>query len=360
MNKLELLEMRKNLLSQASNIVNRCKSEKRELLKVEDQEFQNLINKISKIDDEINENKNQNNTIMKQRSFLRNLKNTNNEAQNELRNELRAHGMQVADNEYIMRAGSPTNGDQIIPTEVSNVEEQLAEISFISTMGGNAVQVPASFVIPTLDGMSLSWEEEDGDDTTATAVTVNPTKLELKRLSGAFALDKKLVDVAAPSLDGAVSNSIYSIIDEKVNEKLIGSMSGATLEASAGTTNFEKIVEAEGLLKDAKVRNIVYLYNPKDLLKLKAVSKKTNELPTAIIDADGKIGGYNTFASSYVPQGTMYAVNPSACWSNIAYVGLISDEYTLAHKGQNRVCVNVYGDAAVSNLAKNVAKITLA
>ena len=360
MNKLELLELRKNLLSQASNIVNKCKKEKRELLKVEDKEFQKLINEISKIDNEISENKNQNNTIMKARSFLRNLKNTNDENQNSLRNELRAHGMQVADNEYIMRAGSPTNGDQIIPTEVADVNEQLAEISFIYAIGGNAVQVPASFVIPTLDGMSLSWEEEDGTDTTATAITVNPTKLELKRLSGAFALDKKLVDVAAPSLDGAVSNSIYSIIDEKVNEKLIGSMSGATLSASAGTTNFEKIVEAEGLLKDAKVRNIVYLYNPKDLLKLKAVSKKTNELPTSIIDIDGKIGGYSTFASSYVPQGTMYAVNPQACWSNIAYVGLISDEYTLAHKGQNRVCVNVYGDAAVSNLAKNVAKITLA
>lgn len=360
MNKLELLETRKNLLSQASNIINRCKKEKRELLKVEDEGFQILINKISKIDDEIRLNKDQNNTNMKQRNFLRNLKNTNNDAQNELRNELRAHGMQVADNEYILRAGSPVNGDQIIPTEVSNVEEQLTEISFISAMGGNAVQVPASFVIPTLDGMSLSWEEEDGTDTTATAITVNPTKLQLKRLSGAFALDKKLVDVAAPSLDSAVSNSIYSIIDEKVNEKLIDSMSGATLAPSAGTTNFEKIVEAEGLLKDAKVRNIVYLYNPKDLLKLKAVSKKTNELPTAIIDADGKIGGYSTFASSYVPQGTMYAVNPQACWSNIAYVGLISDEYTLAHKGQNRVCVNVYGDAAVSNLAKNVAKITLA
>ena len=360
MNKLELLETRKNLLLQASQIINKCKNEKRELLKVEDKEFQKLINEISKIDEQINENKSQNNTIMKTKSFLRNLKNTNNEAQNELRNELRAYGMQVADNEYIMRAGSPTNGDQIIPTEVSNVEEQLAEISFISIMGGNAVQVPASFVIPTLDGMSLSWEEEDGTDTSATAITINPTKLELKRLSGAFALDKKLVDVAAPTLDAAVTNSIYSIVDEKVNEKLIGSMSGATLSATAGTSNFEKIVEAEGLLKDTKVRNIVYLYNPKDLLKLKAVSKKTNELPTSIIDADGKIGGYSTFSSSYVPQGTMYAINPSACWSNIAYVGLISDEFTLAHKGQNRVCVNVYGDAAVSNMAKNVAKITLA
>ena len=360
MNKLELLEMRKNLLSQASQIVNKCKSEKRELLKVEDNEFQKLISEISKIDEQISDNKQEKNSNTNMKSFLRFLKNSDNEAQNSLRNELRKYGLQVQDNEYIMRAGSPTNGDQIVPTEVSNVDEQLAEISFISAMGGNAVQVPASFVIPTLDGMSLSWEEEDGTDTSATAITVNPTKLELKRLSGAFALDKKLVDVAAPSLDGAVSNSIYSIIDEKVNEKLIGSMSGATLEATNGTTNFEKIVEAEGLLKDAKVRNIVYLYNPKDLLKLKAVSKKTNELPTAIIDQDGKIGGYNTFASSYVPKGTMYAVNPSACWSNIAYVGLISDEFTLAHKGQNRVCVNVYGDAAVSNLAKNVAKITLA
>ena len=164
MNKLELLETRKSLLSQASNIVNRCKNEKRELLKVEDTEFQKLINKISKIDDEINENKNQNNTNMKARTFLRNLKNTNDENQNSLRNELRKYGLQVADNEYIMRAGSPTNGDQIIPVEAGNVEEQMAEISFISSMGGNAVQVPASFVIPTLDGMSLSWEEEDGKE----------------------------------------------------------------------------------------------------------------------------------------------------------------------------------------------------
>lgn len=358
MNKLELLERRKTLIEEMKQIVNNAKNQKRQLLKVEDTEFHQIKEEIRQLDEQINNYK-----VDKphnKMSFLRNLKNINDESQNNLRSELRAHGMQIADNEYIMRAGSPTNGDQIIPTEVNDVQNQLTEISFIASMGGNSVQVPAAFVIPTLDGMSLSWEEEDGTDTTATAVTVNPTKLELKRLSGAFALDKKLSDVVAPTLDAAVTNSIYSIVDEKVNEKLIGSMASATLDATGGTTNFEKIVEAEGLLKDAKVRNIVYLYNPKDLLKLKAVSKKTNELPTAIIDADGKIGGYASFASSYVPAGTMYAVNPNACWANIAFVGLINDEYTLAHKGQNRICVNVYGDAAVSNLAKNVAKITLA
>ncbi len=360
MNKLELLEQRANLINELKSILNRAKIEKRELLKVEDTEFQSIRAKIEDIDKQITTDNNKDKKSNKNMSFLRNLKNVNDENQSNLRSELRSFGMQIADNEYIMRAGSPTNGEQIIPTEVADVQNQMAEMSFIATMGGNAVQVPAAFVVPTLDGMNLSWEEEDGTDTTATGISVNPTKLELKRLSGAFALDKKLANVAAPSLDGAVSNSIYSIIDEKVNEKLIGSMSAATLEASAGTTNYEKIVEAEGLLKDAKVRSIVYLYNPKDLLKLKAVSKKTNELPSAIIDADGKIGGYQAFASSYVPAGTMYAVNPNSCWSNIAFIGLISDELTLAHKGQNRVCVNVYGDAAVSNLAKNVAKITLA
>ena len=79
MNKLELLETRKNLLSQASNIVNRCKNEKRELLKVEDNEFQKLINKISKIDDEINDNKQEKNSNTNMKSFLRFLKNSDNE-----------------------------------------------------------------------------------------------------------------------------------------------------------------------------------------------------------------------------------------------------------------------------------------
>ena len=126
MNKLELLERRKTLIEEMKQIVNNAKNQKRQLLKVEDTEFHQIKEEIRQLDEQINNYKID--KPHKKMSFLRNLKNINDELQNNLRSELRAHGMQIADNEYIMRAGSPTNGDQIIPTEVNDVQNQLAEI----------------------------------------------------------------------------------------------------------------------------------------------------------------------------------------------------------------------------------------
>lgn len=358
MNKLELLERRNNLIEEMKSILNRCKEQKRELLKVEDEEFCSIQKQINQIDNTIINNKNQNQKT-KMDSLFRNLKNIG-ENQNEIKNEIRKAGLQVADNEVLInvRAVTPSGGDSTVATQVADVMPQLSEASFVARAGGHVVSVAADFVIPTIDGMGLSWEEEDGTDTTATASTINTTKLVLKRLSGAFPLDKKLVDVVAPSLESAIETSIYSLIDAKINEKVIKAAEATTTVATAN--GFDGLVEAEGklLLANSNPSNIVYIYNPSDLAQLKAKGKKANEILEPILK-DNEIGGHLAIASAFVTAGTVIAVDASMMWANVPYVGLISDEYTLAHKGQNRICVNVYADANIANVNKYAVKVTL-
>ena len=367
MNKLELLEKRSNLINDMKAILNKCKEQKRELLKVEDEEFRNIQNQVEKIDNEINKKEIKSNTN-NMNSLFRNLINANkgevSEMQTAIKNELRKMGQNIADNEIILnvRAVTPTGGENLVPVAVNDVAPQLVEQGFIARAGGHVVAIPSDFVIPTVDGMSLSWEEEDGEDTTATGSTIASTKLVLQRLSGAFTVDKKIFDVVSPSLEAAMTDTIYSLVDAKVNEKVVTAMekSTATVTGATGASNYALLVEAEGKLLGNNVNpsNIVYIYNPSDLAKLKADSRKTNEA-TSILNKDNLIGGRRAIASSYVTAGKVIACDASQLWANIAYVGLIVDEYTLAHKGQNRICINAYGDANIANVNKYAVVVTL-
>lgn len=364
MNKLELLEQRNNLIEEMKFILNNCKTQKRELLKVEDEEFKSLQNQINQIDNTIINNKNQNKT-KKMDSLFRNLiaasKGEEIQGQNEIKTELRKSGKEVADNSYVLnvRAVTPTGSADLVPTNVMEVASVLAETSLISKAGGHIVAVPADIVLPQLSKGTLSWEEEDGTETVNDNFTIASKKLTLNRLSGAFPLDKKMSKVVAPSLESAITDSIYKVIDEKVNEKLLADCQTTTNTVTAGTTNYDRLVEAEGMLlgKNVNTSTCVYIYNPTDLAKLKASGKKANEITEAILK-DGQIGGYNAFASSFVKKGEMLFVDASQLWANIAFIELQHDPYTLASKGQDRIVINAYADTAIANIDYAV-KVTL-
>lgn len=366
MNKLELLEKRNKLIEEMKSILNRCKEQKRELLKVEDEEFRNIQEQINQIDNTIiNNNQNKKQTKTNMNSLFRNLisasKGEEIAGQNEIKNELRKSGKEVADNSYVLnvRAVTPASGEALVPTNVMEVASILAEQSLISKAGGHVVAVPADIVLPSLTKGTLSWEQEDGTETINDNFKIVSKKLTLNRLSGAFPLDKKMTKVVAPSLESAITDSIYKIIDEKVNEKLLKDVATTTNEVSAGTTNYDRLVEAEGMLlsKNVNTSTCVYIYNPNDLAKLKASGKKANEITEPILK-DGQISGYNAFASSFVTKGTMLFVDASQLWANIAFVELQHDPYTLASKGQDRIVINAYADTAIAN-ADYAVKVTL-
>lgn len=364
MNKLELLEQRNNLIESMKSILNNCKSQKRELLKVEDEEFKSIQNQINEIDRNIINNKNQNKTKT-MNSLFRNLilasKGEEIEGQNEIKAELRKSGKEVADNSFVLnvRAVTPIGGESLVPTNVMEVASILAEQSLISKAGGHIVAVPADIVLPQLSKGTLSWEQEDGTESVNDNFAIASKKLTLNRLSGAFPIDKKMSKVIAPSLESAIVDSIYKVIDEKVNEKLLADCQTTTNTVTAGTNNFERLVEAEGTLlgKNVNTSSCVYIYNPGDLSKLKAAGKKANEITESILK-DNQIGGYNAFASSFVKKGEMLFVDASQLWANIAFVELQHDPYTLASKGQDRIVINAYADTTIAN-SDYAVKITL-
>lgn len=364
MNKLELLEKRNGLIKTMKSILNNCKQQKRELLKVEDNEFRSIQKQINEIDNTINNNNQKTKQITNMNSLFRNLINASKgeeiDGQNEIKNEIRKSGKEVADNSFVLnvRAVAPTGGETLTPTNVMEVAAILAEQSLIAKVGGHIVAVPADIVLPSLNKGTLSWEDE-GADVTNNNFTITSKKLTLQRLSGAFPLDKKMSKVVSPSLESAITDSIYKIVDEKINEKLLTNVATTVNVISAGTTNYDRLVEAEGMLlgKNINAENCVYIYNPADLSKLKASGKKANEITEAILK-DGMISGYNAFASSFVAKGTVLMLDATALWANIAFVELQYDPYTLSAKGQDRIVINAYADTAIAN-ADFAVKVTL-
>lgn len=355
MGKLELLEKRKNYLSEMSNILNRAKTHKRALLSIEDKEFNELRSKVENIDKQLNQTENNTNininNTMKNQNLFRNLVNANKGEldQKEIKTQLRKSGVDIQENEYILnvRALTPTGGENLVETQVMELDPILAEKSIFAMAGGHYVSVPAEITLPNLNRGTLNWEN-DGDEVTNDNFSISATKLYLNRLSGAFPMDKKMTKVVSPTLEATISDSIYKLINEKVNAKFMEQVSGATV-VTGGTTSYENLVSAEGVLlgKNVSQSNLVYFYNASDLSKLKARGKRASEITEPIL-ADNKIGGYPAFACNDVPAGKVLMIDSNAMWANIAYVGLILDPYTLASKGQDRIVVNAYGDTNIS------------
>lgn len=361
MNKLELLEKRNELIESMKSILNSAKVQKRELLIVEDTEFRSIQKQINNIDNQIN---NQNKTNKNMNSLFRNLIDASRgeeiTGQAEIKTEIRKSGKEVADNSFVLnvRALTPVGGEALTPTNVMDVAPVLAEQSLIAKVGGHVIAVPADVVLPTLNRGTLVWES-DGVEVTNDNFAIASKKLTLQRLSGAFPLDKKMTKVVSPSLESAITDSIYKIIDEKINEKLLTNVATTVNVVSAGTTNYDRLVAAEGILlgKNVNPDNCVYIYNPTDLSKLKASGKKANEITEPILK-DGLIGGYRAFASSFVAAGTVLMLDATSLWANIAFVELQYDPYTLSAKGQDRIVINAFADTAIAN-TDYAAKVTL-
>jgi len=356
MTKLEALEKRSNYLSEMKGILSKAKNQSRALFPVEEKEFKQLRNRIENIDNQLKtktNNKEKTETLnMKSSTFsFRKLKLASKGEldQKAVKNEIRKSGQSVADNEYIMnvRAMTPTGGENLIPTQVTEVSPILAEESVIAKAGAKVVSIPADIKIPNLTGGDLKWAD-CGTDPANDNFTIGNIDLKLQRLSGYFPVCKSLSKVYSPSLEGAMETSIYNLIDEKMNERLFTSFSGVT--PVTGASSYEALVAAEGALLSAHVSesNIVYFYNPTDLAKLKARGKKAGEIQEPILSDDKTIGGHPAYTSNYVPAGTVYAVDGTQIWENVAYVGLILDEVTNAHLGEDRLIVNVYGNIAVN------------
>lgn len=365
MNKLEKIELRSSNLNKLNSIVEKAKEEKRELTESEVVEFRNLETEIRNIDNEI-DNKNKNTKKMDKFSIFRAWNSSDyTEEQKEIRSYVNKSGISLVNNSIVLpfqRALTPGGAEAAIGTDVTDVQAQLTEASLINKMGGKFLAgLVSDFAIPSISNATLGWA---GDNTSSANMnaSISAKVLKPKRLGGYIPVDKKLL-YQNSTVESALMETIYSLIDVKLSEALFGTSAdtdrpaglfagtGHTFSVASSAVTYANILSLEAKILENSVRaeNVVIITTPAIAAKLKATAKSASGIYEPILKTDGKIDNYQVFVSNQVASGVIAMVDVNNLYAGVWAVELLRDETTLADKGQDRIVVNVYADATIGN-----------
>lgn len=366
MNKLEMMEKRQAKLTEMNAIVERAKTEKRELIEPEKAEFESLENEIKEMDLELRNNKEKNTNKMEKFSLFRSLKNHEiSDEQKQFRSYVAQSGIALAANSIVLpfeRALNPTGAESAIGVDVMDVQAQLTEASLINRMGGKFLAgLTSDFAIPSINNASLGWASDNTSSVNMNA-SISAKTLKPKRLGGYIPVDKKLL-LQNSTVESALMNTIYQLVDVKISEALFGTSaatdrpaglftvaSGATFTVATTAVTYANILALEAKLLENSVNaaNIVVITTPAIAAKLKATAKSATGIYEPILK-DGKIDNYPVHVSTQVAAGTIAMIDVNSLYAGVWAVEIIQDTLTLADKGQDKLVVNCYCDATIGN-----------
>jgi len=386
MDQAQLIEKRKAALAQLNEIVTAGKAEKRKLSGTETRAFETLKTEISQIDAEL-ANKSGVPPIQKQTrtmetkpfSLIKAIRSAvNHETPDEFTSNFLAAGK-----EEMRNSGQETIGGIQIPMEhratiaaqaansgIEAISEQ--KLSMIEPLRASlvAVQAGATFLtglkgdvsIPSYGGTSALWKGEvaaavDGAGATG-EVTLSP-----KRLTTFIKISKMFLAQDTIAAEAMLMADIVKSISDKLEATIWGKAAGSATQPAgmfvaapsiSGSVSWANIVGLETAVDTANaLKTACYITNATGRGLLKKVVKVAN-MPTYMMDADGKMNGYPVLVSNHIASALQVGGDEEGIvfgdWSQLLIgqwgaIDLTVDPYTAAGTGEIVVTVNAYFDA---------------
>ena len=381
-------------LEKVEQIISNAEKEERKLNELESNELTEIRESIAKKDLEINQLKEDNNSILKIRnnnkSIMENkkfslLKAINDVANNRTLDE-RAQAVVNEGIEEMRKAGQSYSGSIVLPVEerssiqatlegagIENVSED--KLNILEPLRANMVlaQAGANFMtglvgdvsIPVYSGNTVGWKgeiEAAGDGAGSfSEVTLTP-----KRLTAYVDVSKQFLIQDSNSAEDMLKRDIVNALSEKLEQTILGAEAGSNTKpagifngVTADTTavKYADVVNMEATLENANVGgNICYIVNPTAKATLKTTSKDTGS--GRFLMEGGEIDGYPVYTSSAVASKGVVMGNFEdyviAQWGGI---DLVVDAVTQAVNGKVRLVVSGYFDAKPRRANAFVKKI---
>lgn len=400
---LQIIDEKNQLKRQASEIIDQCKKEIREMTEDEAKNIDEIKEKIDALNEELKEmerslmgdEEDENEAVEKEdddcKEEKNNKRNITNNNQKTMEFRLLSAINQIANSqnldaaskavvaqgvEEMRKAGVSYNGQIQIPvsemrnvtvtstdgatvsTEVASIIEPLraknvlieAGAKFLTNLNGNVK-------VPVMNGSNVTWE---GEITEAKDGGASFTSVELspKRLTAYVDVSKQFLVQTSQDAEVMLRNDLINAINSKLESTILGSGAGSATEpkgifniASGETattiTDFRGICELEASVEDANVLGeCKYVISNKAKASLRNMAKSAKS--TELVMQNGTVDGtvvYNT--SNVVGRNIAYGD-----WSQMAIgqwgaIDLTVDPFTLAKDGQIRIVVNAYFDAKV-------------
>lgn len=399
---LELKDKRENLNTEAENILNAAKSEKRKLTDDENKRFDELTVEINQIGAEIKleetreleeatNTKNIKIKIEKNNMETFNLlqairsvverKPLSNEISNVIegaRTQLRAAGVDDPSGNLVIPFESmfEKRTDPIVVGTQYQGQEVVAESKLPLLVGLKSKTVLGAagvtfltglknnLSIPTYDGTTCYWADEVDSTTGGTGAFAEIT-LAPKRLTAEVNISRTFIAQDSIGANEAIKNEIMNAIYVKLENTFFDANAATTKRPAglfyganyagtlSGATSWAKLVGMRTAIdsSNALTGNLAYITTP----ELGGVFETTAKESGAAIFCmeNGKVGGYNVLTTSNVPSGKVAFANWAdaivANWGDAMDITI--DTISRAKYNQVSIIVNTYWDFAVKRSA---------
>lgn len=387
----ELLDEKKQLRTQATELVENAKKEKRSLTADENVKFEEIRNKLMEADlqiDEINSMKTRNAVVDEvprksgKFSFVRSIRNAVNHQgqdpvdaaviaegealQRKAGNEVSGISIPIESRATMTAATEKTNGvvidenkmEMLLPLEAALVTSQ-AGCRMMTGLTG-------TIAFPKYTGNNVFWE---GENTTAQdgAGTFSKFSFSPKRVAAYVDISKQLLVQENMSVENLVRQQLVNAISQKLEATIFGHETHADTQpdglftgyapAKANTMSWASIVAQETAvdMQNALTGNIAYIMHPTLVGKAKTTVKDASGAGGFVFgnDGSGMMNGYKALRTTNMSSGIGTGADEYGCvfgnWADF-FIGqwgaldLIVDPYTKATENMIRIVVNALFD----------------
>ena len=408
MNSLQIKDQRAQLYKSANEIINRAKSEVRDLTDEENETLNDYKEKIKELDEELkalqtrlenlrfdvdedeeneeettpaddtenednNENEEKERSMKKEKfSLVRAIRNiANNQPLDELSQAVIAKG-----NEEARKAGISTQGQIVLPESraaitvasegVDVVATDLFDILMPLRAKNVLIQAGAKFMgglvgdvqIPVMSANNVTWKGEVAAAADGAGAFTN-VKLQPKRLTAYVDISKQMLAQDSVDVENAIREDLINAINTKLEETILGAgdgkEGGTAIVAPIGMRNgvtaatvadFEDLCELESNVEDANViGECTYIMSNKAKAALRGMIKGTNG--TGMVYDNGTVDGTKAFNTSHLgtTKTVIYGDFSNLAIGSWGNVEVLVDPYTQAASGKVRIVVNAFFDA---------------
>lgn len=389
MDLVQLIEKRKELLSELTEIVSVGKAECRKLSNVENKEFNKLTAELDAIDKEIDNkqnansnlinNRNNNKTNMEKFSLLKaiearaNGRNLDEDALNVVeagKNEMRKSGLSFSGDiilpmEYRANivAGTTNAGQEIVGEQKVGIIEPLRDSLVLVKAGATFLTgLVGDVSIPAYSGANALWKGEVAAATDG-AGTFSEVTLTPKRLTTFIDVSKQFLNQDSVDAEGMLMNDIVNAIASKLQATIFGKEAGsstqpagffATAPSIKGDATWANIVALETAVdtSNALKNTAAYITNAGGRGILKSTPKVADQ--NGFILEGNDTNGYPVLVTNSVAKQLQTEADEFGIvfgdWSQYVIgqwgaIDLVVDGISQAVNGNVRIVVNAYFDA---------------
>lgn len=246
-------------------------------------------------------------------------------------------------------------GEDVVATELFDILTPLRAKNVLVNAGarfmGNLV---GNVQVPIMSQSNVTWEGEiapaqDG------APTFSHKTLSPKRLTAYIDISKQMIAQDSIGVENAIRQDLVNAINSKIEATILGSAAGSTTQPEgifhavtpSAVADFSDVCDLEADVEDANVLGEC-TYVMSNKAKSAMRSMIKGTNATGMVYENGEVDGTKAYNTSNV-SGTNYVYGD---FSNLAIgswggVDLTVDPYTKAADGQIRLVVNMYVDAVV-------------